>query len=40
MDRRKPALERYSTYSLIVKHLDEREVPVQAESTRIVSIQE
>jgi hypothetical protein len=31
--------QRYPTYSLIVKHLDEREPAAQAELARVVSIQ-
>ncbi len=31
--------QRYGTYSLIAKHLDEREVPAQSEPARVVSMQ-
>lgn len=31
--------QRYPTYSVLVKHLDEREAPVQAEPARVVSMQ-
>lgn len=31
--------QRYPTYSLIVKHLDERETRAQAEPSRVVSLQ-
>ena len=31
--------QRYPTYSLIVKHLDEREAPAQAEPARVISMQ-
>ena len=31
--------QRYPTYLMLSKHLDERETPAQAEPTRVVSIQ-
>jgi hypothetical protein len=31
--------QRYPTYVMLSKHLDERELPVQVEPTRVVSIQ-
>ncbi len=31
--------QRYPTYLMLSKHLDEREAPAQAEPTRVVSIQ-
>jgi hypothetical protein len=31
--------QRYPTYLMLFKHLDEREAPAQAEPTRVVSIQ-
>lgn len=31
--------QRYPTYSLIVKHLEEREAPAQTEPARVVSLQ-
>lgn len=31
--------QRYPTYLILSKHLDERETPAQAEPTRVVSIQ-